>query len=592
MVRTFQGLWCNLSGAVSVCQRIVGYVMLALGAAALLHAAFYLGQVLILEGRGGVGSDGFLFEIVGRGLLNGLRPYADLFESKPPGMFFLFALSLVVSGDDRTALLFQVAIFIAIPVMLAAFAWQQGQRHGTKAKPYEITVVALILGILLSLYLEEQSGSFVTESFGSFFACLYFLHVFMRRDAGTKGATLVNACLLLATIGMKEPFVLSLLGGMLLLARDRKHFLRAFLMPLAIAVTAGGVILVVLGYAGPYLSVYLPTMLGDRLVTDVVEPLWLRGFAVGRLLGNFTQSYPIPLLSVTVALLWLLVPAFMAHLRAPRDFLLMLAGSAVAYVVLLNTRVIVEFLMLVMRLGINPAHAGGFIALQVGKYLLLVLLLTALLVYQYHRGFLSGTMRACIVLYLTTVTVGLAEYTGHHFAFGFPLVFALALVFIAYAAQESSWSVPTATIALACIGAGMIYQPNPDHLRSLVQMIEFRRSIPGRELATRFDRLLDRCHITAYFGHSTHYYLALTRHSPLGPVFALAEHRNYLPPDHPLLERTYANIREKAQLVVLVSGSTLGDIQPGLDAIFTPDAPPCAADTLPLGNLELFFRSP
>jgi hypothetical protein len=64
--------------------------LLAIGiVAAALAAGFHLAQMLALEARGAINSDGIAYLIVGRGILNGLRPYADLFESKPPGMYFL-----------------------------------------------------------------------------------------------------------------------------------------------------------------------------------------------------------------------------------------------------------------------------------------------------------------------------------------------------------------------------------------------------------------------------------------------------------------------------------------------------------------------
>src|SRR3989338_10892941 len=43
-------------------------------------------------------ADAYIFMTVGRGILNGLRPYTDLFESKPVGVFLLNALSFRLTG--------------------------------------------------------------------------------------------------------------------------------------------------------------------------------------------------------------------------------------------------------------------------------------------------------------------------------------------------------------------------------------------------------------------------------------------------------------------------------------------------------------
>src|SRR2546422_741744 len=51
-----------------------------------------------LELLGAVQPDAYLYFTVGRGILNGLLPYKDLFETKPPGMFLLSALSLWITN--------------------------------------------------------------------------------------------------------------------------------------------------------------------------------------------------------------------------------------------------------------------------------------------------------------------------------------------------------------------------------------------------------------------------------------------------------------------------------------------------------------
>ena len=56
---------------------------------------------LLIIWRVRISGDLNLYFSVGRGLLNHLQPYADLFEDKPPGIFFLSALSLALTGDNK-----------------------------------------------------------------------------------------------------------------------------------------------------------------------------------------------------------------------------------------------------------------------------------------------------------------------------------------------------------------------------------------------------------------------------------------------------------------------------------------------------------
>jgi hypothetical protein len=64
-----------------------------------LKSTYHLIYILSAESQRSV-SDYLLYTVVGRGILNGLTPYIDLFESKPPGMFLLAAVSLLVSGIE------------------------------------------------------------------------------------------------------------------------------------------------------------------------------------------------------------------------------------------------------------------------------------------------------------------------------------------------------------------------------------------------------------------------------------------------------------------------------------------------------------
>jgi hypothetical protein len=56
--------------------------------------------------------DTHIYLTVGRGLLNGLKPYVDLFETKPPGIFFLSAFSLLVSGGLLICNILQAIVLV------------------------------------------------------------------------------------------------------------------------------------------------------------------------------------------------------------------------------------------------------------------------------------------------------------------------------------------------------------------------------------------------------------------------------------------------------------------------------------------------
>lgn len=572
------------------CRRLFLWLFLGLVLVAVLVAAHQLWRVLALEVAGAINADGVVYLIVGRGLLNGLIPYADLFESKPPGMFLLSVLSLVATGDDRGALLLQVGVLIALPALLAVFAWHELRARADSVHRRTVIAIATLVGMLLALVVEERCGGFQTESFGAFFASLYLLHVMVRPNASAKSAIAVNAGLLLATVGLKEPFLLTMLAGLLLVVRDTKHFREVFLIPLVVAIACGAAVLGTLGYLGPYLTIYLPAMLDARISADVLEPLWIRGFAVGRVLAGLAKFSLGPLFGWLFAILWLTAPLLKTHRREISTLFLALVGSCVAYFCLVETGVLLTVLHAVTILPMSFHHAAGFMALRLSIYILLLLLTIVLLRWEQRRGLMLPTLLGCAALYLTSVAIGVANYLSWHWGFAVPVLFALVLLLVRDASQQPRWPIPlVVTGILSCIMA-LTYQPSPHHLGELESWRRNDSSAVTRPVSRRFDELLDHCHIATYFSLDAEIELADSRHSPLGPIFVMRDHTNYLPPDHPLLQQTYANIRSHAQLIVVESGSHLDDLHLDLKSKFTSDAPACAQEFLPLDHLILYFR--
>src|SRR3989344_1885328 len=61
--------------------------------------------------------DTFLLAAVGRGILNGLIPYADLFEAKGPGSFLTSAFSLALFEDLTFFHILKIALIICFPLL-------------------------------------------------------------------------------------------------------------------------------------------------------------------------------------------------------------------------------------------------------------------------------------------------------------------------------------------------------------------------------------------------------------------------------------------------------------------------------------------
>lgn len=231
-----------------------------------------------------------LYLAVGRGMLNGLLPYRDLFESKPPGIFLLSSLSLWAFGDITLAAIAQALALAVFPLSMLIIASRLPMERGPLR--YLVLAIAFLFGGTLALYTGERSGEMQVESFGAGFSALYIATVFPYSGQMRWGRTVVAGCMLLGAIGMKEPFFLSTLAAALFLfAHTPKCLVRVYLWPFCVAMVVGGIVLGMLGYLGPYVSIYLPQMVGSHL--RMMGPWWERGLLVGNLWRDIGAYAPL-----------------------------------------------------------------------------------------------------------------------------------------------------------------------------------------------------------------------------------------------------------------------------------------------------------
>lgn len=202
-------------------------------------------------------SDSYIYLAVGRGILNGLMPYADLFETKPPGMFLLSALSLKLFEDGRLLVLLGALLGALLPAcILLAF-------RGRSEKRLPVVVTGLAVGALLARFSAAMAGGGITESLGATVAVIAIALWAVWEDAPWKKTLLIAPVIALAVF-LKEPFLLSVLAGVLIVSRGWRSATR-----FAPALIAGGVVtlalLLLAGTIVDYFSTYLPHMLGFKI---------------------------------------------------------------------------------------------------------------------------------------------------------------------------------------------------------------------------------------------------------------------------------------------------------------------------------------
>lgn len=242
----------------------LGFILLV--AAILIAAAGLISRAWYEVSSGVLHSDAQIFQTVARGMLHGLTPYADLFETKPPGIFLVHAVSLKLFGSQFLVKLLQAIVLLGIPVLVAIPAITIAQDRSA-AQRRLISLTSILFGLLLALFAANQAGEGLTESYGAFFAIMALAIIASGKWKVENGkrwkGIFILGLLMLFSVGLKEPFLLIILAGVILLQKD---LLTSFMYPLCIAVVLGIFALLALGIAVPFFQIYLPHMLGFHML--------------------------------------------------------------------------------------------------------------------------------------------------------------------------------------------------------------------------------------------------------------------------------------------------------------------------------------
>lgn len=506
----------------------------ALAAAAVFCALLSLSRSAWLMAAGDRTQDTAAWWPVGRAMLNGLRPYADIYECKPPGAFVLGAASLALTGGFGLGTVLSVLLILALPALFAGWALMFA-RGMPRSLSVPLASAAFAWGAALAAYVHVTANGWQTEFYGGFFCVLYALAILrpVERFSARQG---IAALCLLCGIGFKEPFLLTALAIALVLCGTPRAFLRGFVEPLLAALAAGTAILAVTGMLGPYLGVYIPSMLNTRL--GRYSPFWVRGFDVERALDQWNHVTPflIPLFAGTG-----LLACYAASGRSARHaFVGVCTGIAASAIIR------------------SFATAAIVLALPTP----LMALLVGLMGFQFGSGRwpMDGrTLRVLLVAvasYVALAAIGAGgDYQGHHFAFAFPFLAALFFAWLRSlpGARACEIWMPLAVLlplALAANVANPVAMRRPDLQRRLTDVrLADARAEPA---AAAVDSLLDACGEERYLALTTELLiLSYTRHSPWNFYpFTLQEH---VPRYDPVVIGKSAGNIAAAQVIILTT---------------------------------------
>ncbi len=263
----------NISKFISDNSYLLVFTVLAMY---LMIRVFY--SVITFELSHAYTADAPLYWAVGRGMLNGLKPYSEMYENKPIGVFALSAISFYFTNSTilcNWISILAVIIIVFVPSLNIYYYLKKDLfKYNTENKSsciYGFFCFWMILfcSTILAIYVEERSGGFQVEALGTACSLLYINSIRkMINDQSKKMLTvrtLLTALYISLTVMLKEPFLVVATISALLFIEKFSDFLRVIIIPDIIGAVFTLTFLGVTGILKPYFSIYIKHMFNTRL---------------------------------------------------------------------------------------------------------------------------------------------------------------------------------------------------------------------------------------------------------------------------------------------------------------------------------------
>jgi len=557
--------------------------------------------------QGGIWGDATMYFGMGRGILNGLTMYIDLFESKPPGVYWLSALSLLISGDEKLYLWTHFAALALIPLLLGVIAFVLIKK---KHRRTEMIGLSILFGTAIATFTVSRSHGFQSEGFGVFATIaatvMYVLYLQKRKLWFAMAAITFTA---LAAL-IKEPFVLAVAASFLLLSHSWKD-LKAMILILIAAGLLSLVILYLAGVADEYFTLYLPEMMSGRVLEtltythygigksfNVSSPVWIRGLNIWKLLQDMIRGENrsvFPLLAVTIVAIVLGQGLSIDRSRL-RHLLMSLAGM---FVIGIGIYCASQLFLLEQAYSYFGHDVWGddFFRTKVSQLVILLItwIIVWVIIFKHHRPSGYTLLGGLLAIYIASVAVGIGgNYWDHHFLFATPI---FVSGFISLTASKSwqgnglEYSLIVAMIAslliLNSFGIG----------RNEIEVSQWRLTDQNQKkdalAAKELDSILYECNIDRYFMPSGGMPIyGYSKHSPFQLYWGIIRAVEIEPYNKQLRGKYFDDFNNAS--VILMSGSSefpVEELRERFEKEFRIDPPDCVqGNTVLSDGHRLYFR--
>ena len=263
----------NLSRFISDNSYLLVFIVLAVY---VMFRIFY--SVITYELSHAYTADAPLYWAVGRGMLNGLKPYSEMYENKPIGVFLLSALSFYFTDSTILCNLISILAVIIIVFVPGLHIYNHLKQEIFKYNSDNKTLciygffcfwMILFCSTMLAIYAEERSGGFQVEALGTACSLLYINSVRKMINIQSQkmltARTLVTALYISLTVMLKEPFLVVATISAFLFIDKFSDFIRYILIPDIIGAVFTIAFLGATGVLNPYFTIYIKHMFNTRL---------------------------------------------------------------------------------------------------------------------------------------------------------------------------------------------------------------------------------------------------------------------------------------------------------------------------------------
>ncbi|WP_295091813.1 hypothetical protein [Ruminococcus sp.] len=263
----------NLSRFISDNSYLLVFIVLAVY---VMFRVFY--SVITYELSHAYTADAPLYWAVGRGMLNGLKPYSEMYENKPIGVFLLSALSFYFTDSTILCNLISILAVIIIVFVPGLHIYNHLKQEIFKYNSDNKTLciygffcfwMILFCSTMLAIYAEERSGGFQVEALGTACSLLYINSVRKMINIQSQkmltARTLVTALYISLTVMLKEPFLVVATISAFLFIDKFSDFIRYILIPDIIGAVFTLAFLGATGVLNPYFTIYIKHMFNTRL---------------------------------------------------------------------------------------------------------------------------------------------------------------------------------------------------------------------------------------------------------------------------------------------------------------------------------------